>query len=236
MPHQDEAGREHREAATLLDRSGSIGTDFATPTRSGQRRLVDTLHWMPKVALLVLLFFVYAGDRPPMVNESHYLVKAKNFWDPQWCASDMLASSSKAHVTFYVVFGWLTKFVSLEATAWIGRLVGWTMLAFGLQPTQLESVSPTLPFARGRCGLDGGNRVREPGRGMGGRRHRSQGARLRFCAAGLSRNGSPSLESSLAAARSRLGVSRVDREVGVWWRQRSPGGAPNEDNPIADDS
>ena len=33
--------------------------------------------------LLVLLFYAYAGDRPPMVNEAHYLVKAKNFWQPE---------------------------------------------------------------------------------------------------------------------------------------------------------
>ena len=86
-----------------------------------------------EVGLLVMLFFVYAGDPPPMVNESHYLVKAKNYWQPDWCASDMLASSAKAHVTFYAVFGWLTQLFSLSTTAWIGRFVGWTMLAFGLQ-------------------------------------------------------------------------------------------------------
>ncbi len=100
---------------------------------SGRLVRADRLHWIAEVALLVLLFFVYGGDRPPMVNESHYLVKAKNFWDPQWCASDLLASSPKAHVVFYAVFGWLTKFVSLESTAWIGRLVGWSLLAIGLR-------------------------------------------------------------------------------------------------------
>ncbi|OYP36461.1 hypothetical protein CGZ80_08590 [Rhodopirellula sp. MGV] len=83
------------------------------------------------VALLAL-FFVYAGDLPPAVNEAHYLVKAKNFWDPSFAATDLFAASGKAHTTFYWVFGWLTKYVSLEATAWIGRVIGWSVLAAGL--------------------------------------------------------------------------------------------------------
>lgn len=101
---------------------------------SGSRRpWPRRLQPFAEIMLLVLLFFIVGGDRPPMVNESHYLVKAKNFWDPSWCASDLLTSSGKAHVTFYFAFGWLTQFFSLETTAWIGRLVGWTLLATGLQ-------------------------------------------------------------------------------------------------------
>ncbi len=86
-----------------------------------------------EVALLVILFFAYAGDQAPMVNEAHYLAKAKNFWQPEWCERDLFVASGKAHTTFYLLFGWPTKFVSLTATAWLGRLVGWTMLAIGLQ-------------------------------------------------------------------------------------------------------
>lgn len=86
-----------------------------------------------EVFLLVTLFFIYAGDMPPMVNEAHYLVKAKNFWQPDWCANDLFAASSKAHTTFYVLFGWLTQFTSFEVTAWVGRFTGWAMLALGLQ-------------------------------------------------------------------------------------------------------
>ncbi|KAA5547318.1 hypothetical protein FYK55_00105 [Roseiconus nitratireducens] len=79
------------------------------------------------------VFFLYAGDPVPAVNEAHYLVKAKNFWDPAWCSNDLLAASGKAHVTYYVTFGWLTRFCSLATTAWIGRLVGWALIALGLQ-------------------------------------------------------------------------------------------------------
>ncbi|WP_068265713.1 DUF6798 domain-containing protein [Rubripirellula obstinata] len=82
--------------------------------------------------LLIALMFVYAGDAPPMVNEAHYLVKAKNFWQPDWCAADLFASSGKAHVFFYWALGWPTQYFSLETTAWIGRIVGWSVLAFGL--------------------------------------------------------------------------------------------------------
>lgn len=86
-----------------------------------------------EVLLLMLLFFVHAGDPPPGINEAHYLTKAKNYWDPTWCAGDMFVTSGKAHVMFYLTVGWLTQFTSLTATAWIGRLLGWGMIAFALQ-------------------------------------------------------------------------------------------------------
>ncbi len=86
-----------------------------------------------EVLLLMGVFFIYAGDMTPMVNEAHYLVKAKNFWDPTWCQNDLFSASGKAHTTFYALFGWPTKFLSLATTTWIGRVVGWLMLAIGLQ-------------------------------------------------------------------------------------------------------
>ena len=103
--------------------------------------------WQSIVSILLLvgLFFAYAGDTPPMVNEAHYLVKAKNFWQPDWCKNDLFASSSKAHTTFYVLFGWPTKFVSLATTAWIGRFAGWTIIAIGLN--RLTRALIDLPLA-----------------------------------------------------------------------------------------
>ncbi len=95
-------------------------------------RLPTWFLWLTEIALLVLVCFIYAGDEPPMVNEAHYLVQAKNFWQPAWCARDVFVSSSKAHWLFYVVFGWPTQYVSLSTTAWMGRFVGWTMIAIGL--------------------------------------------------------------------------------------------------------
>ena len=89
--------------------------------------------WVLEVLLLVTLFFIYAGDSAPMVNEAHYLVKAKNYWDPGWCSQDIFVASDKVHTTFYFLFGWPTKFCSLTQTAWLGRLAGWVLLAVGLQ-------------------------------------------------------------------------------------------------------
>lgn len=109
----------------------SVEDEAGTPR--GRFPAACSRHALIEWLLLVLLCFVYAGDQPPMVNESHYLVKAKNYWDPLWCANDLFASSAKAHVTFYFVFGWLTQFVSLETTAWIGRFAGWSLLAYGLK-------------------------------------------------------------------------------------------------------
>ena len=106
--------------------AGGLNAGVPVPPCGGWQILVE-------VVLLVSLFFAYAGDAAPMVNEAHYLVKAKNFWDPAWCNKDMFVASGKVHTTFYTLFGWPTQYVSLETTAWIGRLLGWVMLAFGLQ-------------------------------------------------------------------------------------------------------
>ena len=112
-----------------IDSIASHDSEATSPLSDRPSRLSAVV----EIVLLVALFFVYAGDMPPMVNEAHYLVKAKNFWDPSWCANDLFASSGKAHTTFYALFGWPTRFCSLETTAWAGRLVGWLMLAIGLQ-------------------------------------------------------------------------------------------------------
>ncbi len=118
------------------------GSDVLTPLALGDNCAVSVSRlgwrWALEVLLLVGLFFIYAGDSAPMVNEAHYLVKAKNYWDPGWCSQDMFVASENAHATFYVFFGWPTKYLSLAETAWLGRLVGWLLLAIGLQ--RLSSV------------------------------------------------------------------------------------------------
>ena len=99
---------------------------------------------LAEVLMLVMLFFIYAGDPAPMVNEAHYLVKAKNFWQPEWCQNDLFTTSAKAHTTFYIALGWLTQFVSLSATAWIGRFVGWLLIAIGLQRLSMAVIGRRL--------------------------------------------------------------------------------------------
>ncbi|TWU44084.1 hypothetical protein Q31b_16190 [Novipirellula aureliae] len=105
------------------------------PTRLNMQNVDSPLsrQTIVEVLLLVCLCFIYAGDAPPMINEAHYLVKAKNFWQPEWCANDLFASSGKAHAVFYALFGWPTLFFSLETTAWMGRIVGWLLIAVGVQ-------------------------------------------------------------------------------------------------------
>lgn len=116
----------------LMSASGGVGNDGDEGERQGALAS-QGWRWGVEILLLLALFFVYAGDSAPMVNEAHYLVKAKNYWNPEWCKQDMFVASAKAHTTFYVLFGWPTKYVTLAQTAWLGRLVGWLLLAFGLQ-------------------------------------------------------------------------------------------------------
>jgi hypothetical protein len=77
----------------------------------------------------------------PGPNEPHYLCKAKHYWEPDWCARDFFMESSNAHLVFFQTFGLLTRWVSLDATAVIGRLIGllifaagWTLLVHKLIP------------------------------------------------------------------------------------------------------
>ncbi|MDP6717644.1 MAG: hypothetical protein QGF59_03275, partial [Pirellulaceae bacterium] len=83
-----------------------------------------------EVFLLVGLMFLIAGGIPPGVNEAHYLAKAKHYWLPSWCPSDLFLQSVDAHLIFYWTIGWLTLFLPLWAVAWIGRFVTWFLLAW----------------------------------------------------------------------------------------------------------
>jgi len=65
----------------------------------------------------------------PGVNEPQYLCKAKHFWNRDWCARDFFLISADAHYVFYFTIGALTRFFSLEQTAWIGRILLWAGLA-----------------------------------------------------------------------------------------------------------
>lgn len=86
---------------------------------------------MAEIVLLAIFFGLVAGQRAPDVNESHYLCKAKHFWDPSYCPDDIFLSSSFSHLAFYLSTGWLTKLVSLSTYAWIGRILTWIFLAAG---------------------------------------------------------------------------------------------------------
>lgn len=84
-----------------------------------------------QLVLILMLLFVYTATRPPDVNESHYLTKAKHYWQPEWCGGDLFLESGNAHVVFYAAVGWLTQHLSLAQTAWVARFAAWLLLAIG---------------------------------------------------------------------------------------------------------
>lgn len=86
-----------------------------------------------EVLLILLVFFVIAGDPVPHNNEPHYLCRLKHFWDPTWCRGDVFLESPDAHGLFVWLFGWVTIWLSLPTTAWVGRILAWTCLAWAWQ-------------------------------------------------------------------------------------------------------
>jgi hypothetical protein len=111
--------------------------------------------WCGPAAIVFLELMIYSAVQAPVpgVNEPQYLGKAAHFWDPSWAASDRFLESSNPHLVFYVAVGWLTTFLSLEATAWIARVAGygllaagWTALASALTPSRWAAVISTALF------------------------------------------------------------------------------------------
>jgi hypothetical protein len=98
-------------------------------TPSVDRAWYLRLEWL----LVWASFALFATIRAPIpgINEPHYFTKAKHFWDPAWCSRDPFLQSANAHYIFYATFGALTKFLTLTQSAWIGRVLGWGLLASG---------------------------------------------------------------------------------------------------------
>jgi len=84
-----------------------------------------------EAVLVACIFSLYAGSAAPEVNESHYLTKAKHFWDPHFAARDLFIASADAHWFFFATIGWLTHVWSLPVAAWCGRILGWLAMALG---------------------------------------------------------------------------------------------------------
>src|SRR5262245_2522577 len=80
--------------------------------------------WLEFAAIFAICF-VAGGAPAPHVNETHYLLKAKHYWDPSFCPGDMFLDSADAHVPFYWTVGWLTLWMPLGAAAWVGRAAAW---------------------------------------------------------------------------------------------------------------
>jgi len=105
-----------------------------------------------EVGFLFLLLFLFAGSPPPDAGESHYLVKAKHYWNRDFCKGDLFLESPEAHLVFCWVFGWLTKFCSLDATTWILRGIAWLGFAFAWQRLSW-ALAPQRLWSILSCGL-----------------------------------------------------------------------------------
>ncbi len=96
-------------------------------------KIASKLSWwlaVGEISLLVCVFYLASPTPPPGVNEPHYLCRLWHASDPSYCSGDLFLDSPDAHKTFVIAFSWLTRFFSLEAVAWIGRLGTWIALAW----------------------------------------------------------------------------------------------------------
>jgi uncharacterized protein DUF6798 len=84
---------------------------------------------MTEVALILAVFALSAAWPAPDANETYYLGKAKHLWDPAWGSGELFLESKNAHAVFYILFGWLGRWVSLSVMAWVIRGCTWSLLA-----------------------------------------------------------------------------------------------------------
>ena len=87
--------------------------------------------WL-ECALAAACLMLLTGGPAPGVNEAHYLVQARHYWNPGWCGGDFFLQSQDAHHVFFWTIGWLTQWLSLPAVAWIGRFAAALLLADSL--------------------------------------------------------------------------------------------------------
>ncbi len=87
----------------------------------------------PLIVAVWLSLLVYGAIAAPIpaVNESHYLTKARHFWQPEWCANDFFLTSPNAHTVFFATTGWLTRWLSFEQTTCVTRASAMLVLAVG---------------------------------------------------------------------------------------------------------
>ena len=146
--------------AIKISRGDDSGTGRVSKTASssgtahrGPLHETRQYQWLLEALLIAVCFFLYAGQPAPDVNESHYLTKAKHFWDSSYCPGDLFLGSANSHWLFYVCFGWMTKFMSLSVFAWTGRILTWSLMAVAWQrlshaivPLKFMSVLSALFF------------------------------------------------------------------------------------------
>jgi hypothetical protein len=102
--------------------------------------------WSTAACLAILIFILGLATSPvPGVNESHWLCKARAFWDPTYCPDDFFLKSGNAHYLFLAGIGLVTQVCSLTVTAWLGRALAAVAMGMGLA-WLLKSLSPARAF------------------------------------------------------------------------------------------
>lgn len=85
-------------------------------------------YWIDFLATFVV-FWLYAGNQIPDVNEPHYWSKAAHFWNPSLGKGDLFLESGDAHWAFFATFGWLTTVLPIQSAIGAGRFFTWLALA-----------------------------------------------------------------------------------------------------------
>ncbi|XZE45857.1 DUF6798 domain-containing protein [Pirellulaceae bacterium SH467] len=101
--------------------------------------------WIDFLATFVV-FWLYAGNQIPDVNEPHYWSKAAHFWNSSLGKGDLFLESGDAHWAFFATFGWLTTVLPIQNAIGAGRFLTWLSLAgswtYLLHGVLRRSVSP----------------------------------------------------------------------------------------------
>lgn len=108
------------------------------------------LYLLFEVIVCVLLAFVCVGIAPPGINEAHYLPKAKHLADPAFASGgDLFLNSHDSHFLTTTLAGAASRYLSLTAVAWLGRMIAWTFMAiaFGRLARVLGLPSLVRPVA-----------------------------------------------------------------------------------------
>ena len=82
-------------------------------------------------SLGLLLLYSWRQSPLPGVNEPHYLIKARHYWQPNEIVGDFFLDSANTHLVFYQTFGLLTTTMTLPQAAIVGRVLGLAILAIG---------------------------------------------------------------------------------------------------------
>ena len=175
--------------------------------------------------------FLRRHRRPDAQRQRNPLHRpAEAFWNPEWCKGDLFLESTDTQVVFIWLFGWLTRWLSLSATAWVGRIDRVDLPRVVLAAIELATRAAAAGRRALRRAFSRAQQLRTNGRRMGRRRRRSEMLCLCVRADGASRHGRSPLGHGVPAARRcdrvpsdrrRLERARVRDALAVLWTSRA---------------